>query len=68
VVQQLKLAEGAAEPKGVVYTKPWVVDLILDLVGYRAEEDLAGVVALERAAGEGAYSGATRITGISIPA
>ena len=30
-----------SEPKGVVYTKRWVVDLILDLAGYRPEEDLA---------------------------
>ena len=31
----------AKEPRGVVYTRPWVVDLILDLAGYRADEDLA---------------------------
>jgi len=41
-----------SEAKGVVYTKPWVVDLILDLVGYRPEADLANLVAVEPAAGE----------------
>ena len=45
----------AAEPKGVVYTKPWVVDLILDLAGYRADRDLADLHAVEPSAGEGAF-------------
>jgi adenine-specific DNA-methyltransferase len=45
----------AAEPKGVVYTKPWVVDLILDLSGYRAEDDLAARYAVEPSAGAGAF-------------
>jgi hypothetical protein len=52
---QLRLPGKAREAKGVVYTKPWVVNLILDLVGYRAEADLAAVVAVEPAAGEGAF-------------
>lgn len=52
---QLRLPSEAREAKGVVYTKPWVVDLILDLVGYRAEADLATLVAVEPAAGEGAF-------------
>ena len=43
------------EPKGVVYTKPWVVELILDLAGYRPEFDLANWYAVEPAAGEGAF-------------
>jgi adenine-specific DNA-methyltransferase len=42
-------------PKGVVYTKPWVVDLILDLAGYRPEEDLAAKYAIEPSAGVGAF-------------
>ena len=45
----------AAEPKGVVYTRPWVADLILDLVGYRAGEDLAARYVVEPSAGEGAF-------------
>jgi adenine-specific DNA-methyltransferase len=52
---QLRLPGASPEPKGVVYTKPWVVDLILDLVGYRADVDLATLVAVEPAAGEGAF-------------
>lgn len=44
-----------AEPKGVVYTQPWVVNLILDLSGYRAEADLAARYAVEPSAGAGAF-------------
>ena len=43
------------EPKGIVYTKEWVVDLILDLVGYVPENDLAVRHAVEPSAGEGAF-------------
>jgi hypothetical protein len=32
---------------GEVFTRRWVVDLILDLSGYTADRDLAGLVALE---------------------
>src|SRR6266545_7885006 len=52
---QLRLPAEPQETKGVVYTKPWVVDLILDLVGYRPGADLAAMVAVEPAAGEGAF-------------
>jgi hypothetical protein len=45
----------AAEPKGVVYTQPWVVGLILDLSGYCAEDDLAVRYAVEPSAGAGAF-------------
>lgn len=44
-----------AEPRGVVYTKPWVVDLILDLANYRPEYDLAARYVVEPSAGEGAF-------------
>lgn len=50
-----KLARPAREPGGVVYTQPWVVDLILDLVGYRADRDLAARYAVEPSAGKGAF-------------
>ena len=43
------------EPKGVVYTRQWVVDLILDLAGYLPEQDLADRYAVEPSAGEGAF-------------
>lgn len=40
---------------GVVYTKPWAVELILDLAGYTPEKPLANMVALEPSAGDGAF-------------
>lgn len=43
------------DAKGVVYTKPWVVDLMLDLAGYRSEIDLASSYSVEPSAGEGAF-------------
>ena len=45
------------EPKGIVYTKRWVVDLLLDLVDYCPEKDLANTLAMEPAAGDGAFLG-----------
>lgn len=45
----------SAESRGVIYTKPWVVDLILDLVNYRPEYDLASRYVVEPSAGEGAF-------------
>lgn len=40
---------------GLVLTKPHVVELILDLAGYRAELNLAGLTLLEPACGHGAF-------------
>jgi adenine-specific DNA-methyltransferase len=40
---------------GVVYTKPWIVEVILDLAGYTADKPLANLVALEPSAGDGAF-------------
>jgi hypothetical protein len=45
------------EPKGVVYTKPWVVELLLDLAGYTSSANLVDAVAVEPAAGDGAFLG-----------
>jgi hypothetical protein len=42
---------------GEVFTREWVVDLILDLVGYTADRDLAGLVVVEPACGTGAFLG-----------
>jgi hypothetical protein len=39
----------------VVYTKPWIVEVILDLAGYTADKPLAKLVALEPSAGDGAF-------------
>ena len=40
---------------GEVFTRRWVVDLILDLVGYRPEADLGGSTIVEPACGCGAF-------------
>lgn len=40
---------------GVVYTKPWMVELVLDLAGYMPKRRLAELVALEPSAGDGAF-------------
>lgn len=45
----------AREPGGVIYTRAWVVELILDLVGYRPEADLVSCRAVEPSAGAGAF-------------
>ena len=44
-----------AETKGVVFTKPWVVELLLDLAGYFAQTNLVDALAIEPSAGEGAF-------------
>lgn len=44
-----------AQEHGEVFTRRWVVDLILDLVGYRADRDLVGMKAVEPACGSGAF-------------
>lgn len=40
---------------GVVYTRPWMVELMLDMAGYLPEKRLADMVALEPSAGDGAF-------------
>ena len=40
---------------GAVFTRRWIVDLILDLAGYTADRDLASLVALEPSCGHGAF-------------
>ena len=45
------------EPKGVVYTKRWVVELLLDLTGYSSGANLVDAIAVEHAAGDGAFLG-----------
>ena len=42
---------------GEVFTRQWIVELILDLVGYGAGRDLASLVAVEPACGTGAFLG-----------
>jgi adenine-specific DNA-methyltransferase len=43
------------ESRGVVYTKRWVVDLLLDLAGYTSGANLVDALAVEPAAGDGAF-------------
>lgn len=43
------------ECRGVVYTKSWVVELLLDLAEYVPEANLVDAFAVEPAAGEGAF-------------
>ena len=45
------------EVKGVVYTKRWVVELLLDLAGYCCDKNLVDALAIEPAAGKGAFLG-----------
>jgi hypothetical protein len=40
---------------GEVFTRRWVVELILDVCGYTADRDLAGLHAVEPACGSGAF-------------
>ncbi|MFN2503544.1 MAG: Eco57I restriction-modification methylase domain-containing protein [Acidimicrobiales bacterium] len=46
-----------SEELGEVFTRRWVVELILDLVGYTDDRDLAALKVLEPACGEGAFLG-----------
>ena len=52
---KLETIAPAAREAGVVYTKPWVVELVLDLAGYVPDRRLAELVALEPSAGDGAF-------------
>lgn len=45
----------SGEVHGVVLTKPHIVELILDLAGYRADRDLASLTILEPSCGHGAF-------------
>lgn len=43
------------EQNGSVYTKPWVVEFILDLAGYAPSENLVDVLAMEPCSGSGEF-------------
>nr|WP_246422241.1 N-6 DNA methylase [Nocardiopsis mwathae] len=51
----LSQATADAMEHGEVFTRGWVVDLILDLVGYTADRDLASLRLAEPACGAGAF-------------
>lgn len=48
-------APDETDEHGEVFTRRWVVELILDLVGYTSDRDLAGMVAVEPSCGSGAF-------------
>ncbi len=52
---QLMLPDDGAISHGEVFTRRWVVDLILDLAGYTPDRDLAAMRAIEPACGAGAF-------------
>ena len=54
-VQGLPPLEPDDTEHGAVFTRRWVVELILDLAGYTADKDLAEMVAIEPACGDGAF-------------
>ena len=45
----------AAGEHGEVFTRRWIVELILDLAGFTADRDLASMVAIEPSCGSGAF-------------
>lgn len=49
------MPEGTKEKNGVVYTKRWVVDLILDAAGYLPSEPLHERLLIEPSAGDGSF-------------
>ncbi|MEU9653321.1 Eco57I restriction-modification methylase domain-containing protein [Streptomyces sp. NPDC048110] len=60
----LPVLPAEAVEHGEVFTRRWVVDLILDLLGYTADKDLCDVKLVEPACGSGAFlvAVATRIS------
>lgn len=40
---------------GIVFTRPWIVELMLDTCGYTARQDLANRTAVEPSCGDGAF-------------
>lgn len=55
VLPELALDRGATF--GEVFTRRWVVELILDLVGYTPDRDLASMLLVEPSCGSGAFLG-----------
>ena len=44
-----------SENNGEVFTKPWVADMMLDLCGYKASEDISSKRILEPSSGDGRF-------------
>lgn len=56
-VSSVELTQDPGADYGEVFTRGWVVDLILDLVGYTPEKDLGAQVLVEPSCGTGAFLG-----------
>ena len=50
-------ADDVAQNYGEVFTRKWVVDVLLDLIGYTADRDLGGLHLVEPSCGSGAFLG-----------
>jgi adenine-specific DNA-methyltransferase len=55
LAERIEALPARQERNGVVYTKRWVVELILDLVGYTPERDLIALVIVEPSVGDGSF-------------
>ncbi|MFY9264390.1 MAG: Eco57I restriction-modification methylase domain-containing protein [Solirubrobacterales bacterium] len=49
------IAEAPDDEYGAIFTKDWVVEMILDLVGYSADRDLGSMQAVEPSCGHGSF-------------
>ncbi len=52
---ETETAPSGTQSHGAVYTKPWVVDLVLNMASYTADRDLASLVAVEPSCGDGGF-------------
>jgi adenine-specific DNA-methyltransferase len=55
VAEKISTARPVWEQNGSVYTKPWVVEFILDLAGYVTSENLVDALAVEPCSGGGDF-------------
>ena len=54
-MREMEIVIEKARPLGAVYTKPWVVELVLSLAGYEVSSNLVDARAVEPSVGEGAF-------------
>ncbi|MEU6860441.1 Eco57I restriction-modification methylase domain-containing protein [Glycomyces sp. NPDC046736] len=57
IAESLPSIPGEAVQHGEIFTRPWIVEMILDLVNYEASRDLASYRLVEPACGQGAFLG-----------
>lgn len=53
--QSLPQIDAGDRGRGEVFTRKWVVELILDLCGYKPDQDLTNLTAIEPSCGSGAF-------------